>query len=221
MSGLAHPAFDPRVYLVTDAVLCGDLGVAATVRAAVEGGVTAVQVRVKDDSAAQALRLLLEVAEVCAGRVAVLMNDRVDVFLAARALGADVHGVHVGQQDLPVGVVRRLVGPGVVVGLSASTTAQVTEAAALPAGTVDYLGVGTVRPTRTKTDAPAALGVTGFGALCAASPVPCVAIGGIAPRDLAALRRAGGAGVAVVSAVCGVPDPRLAAAALRQEWDRA
>lgn len=215
-----RPALDLRLYLVTDTALCGPRGVAATVSQAVAGGATAVQVRAKHESAADALRLLLEVAGVCAGRATVVMNDRVDVFLAARSLGADVHGVHLGQQDLPVAVVRRIVGPDAVVGLSAGTATQVAEAAALAPGMLDYLGVGTLRPTDTKPDAPAALGVGGVRDLCRRSDLPCVAIGGVEVGDPVELRRAGAAGVAVVSAICAAPDPRRTAVALREEWDR-
>lgn len=212
---------DLRLYLVTDTALSGDRGVVETVRQAVLGGVTAVQVRAKHESAAEALRLLVAVAGACRGRARVVMNDRVDVFLAARDAGAEVHGVHVGQHDLPALVVRRLVGPDAVVGLSTGTREQVAAAAMLPAGTLDYLGVGAIRPTSTKVDAPAALGTTGFAELCRLSPLPCVAIGGIGLADLAPLRRAGGAGAAVVSAICAADDPRARAGALRAEWDGA
>jgi thiamine-phosphate pyrophosphorylase len=213
--------FDPRLYLVTDTVLSGGRGVVETVRQAVLGGVTAVQVRAKHETAADALRLLVEVGEACRGRARVLMNDRVDVYLAARDAGAPVHGVHVGQHDLPVLAVRRLVGPDAVVGLSAGTWEAVAAAGMLPAGTVDYLGIGAIRSTRTKPDAPTALGTTGFAQLCRLSPLPCVAIGGIGLGDLAPLRRAGAAGAAVVSAICAADDAGARAGELRAEWDGA
>ena len=117
---------DLSVYLVTDTAMAAARGrdVPGTVAAAVAGGVTAVQVRDKDAPAAQFLATVLAVAEILPERVALVVNDRVDVFLAARAAGARVTGVHVGQTDLPVTVVRELVGDDVVIGLSAATTAR-------------------------------------------------------------------------------------------------
>lgn len=208
------------LYLVTDTGLCGTRAVTDVATAAVAGGATCVQVRDKAASARELLELLTAVAAAVGERVPVLVDDRVDVFLAARAAGAPVAGVHVGQSDLPAGLVRELVGPDAVVGLSAGTTADICAAGQLPAGTVDYLGVGPVHPTTTKPDHPPALGTGGFTILAAASTLPCVAIGGVKSDDVRRLRNAGAAGVAVVSAVCAAPHPRAAAAELLQEWQR-
>lgn len=225
--------FDPRLYFVTDERLCGARGVLETTRQVVAGGATAVQLRAKDSPAAETFELLLRLAEICNGRATLIVNDRVDVFLAARAAGAEVGGVHVGQDDLPIALVRHLVGPGAVVGLTANTPAHLAAARTLPPGALDYLGVGVIRPTSTKADHPEALGIDGFAAFAssaasagaaargAQSDLPCVAIGGIRLADVAALRRAGGAGVAVVSALCVAPDPARTAAEFREEWDRA
>lgn len=216
----ARHALDLSLYLVTDTALCGERGVAATVEAAVRGGATTVQVRAKDSSAAEALQLLLAVAQACNGRAPVLMNDRVDVFLAARTRGAAVHGVHVGQSDLPAIDVRRIVGETAIIGLTASSFAEVEAANALPAGVVDYLGIGVIRATTTKPDHPEPIGVVGFGERRAASRLPAVAIGGIGFDDLRPLRDAGADGVAVVSALCAAPDPERSARELRAEWER-
>ncbi|GAA1735671.1 thiamine phosphate synthase [Isoptericola hypogeus] len=218
---------DLRTYLVTDTALCGDRGVADVVLAALAGGVTTVQVRDKAASGRDLLALVDAVARAVAGRATVLVDDRVDVFLAARAAGAPVQGVHVGQRDLPAAAVRQLVGPvnpdgtRTVVGLSASTAAELAAAHALPAGTVDYLGVGAVRPTTTKPDHPAPLGVDGFAAVAGATTLPCVAIGGVTADLVGPLRRAGAAGAAVVSAVCAASDPAAAAADLAGAWEAA
>ncbi|GAA4767484.1 thiamine phosphate synthase [Microbacterium gilvum] len=212
-------AFDPSVYLVADAASVGDRPVADIVAAAVDGGVSAVQIRGKELSAAELLRVVEEAALHMAGRATLLVNDRVDVFLAARAAGAAVDGVHIGQSDLPAGRVRDLVGPDAVVGLSASLASQLPALRGLPSGTVDYLGVGAVRPTPTKKDHPAPLGWDGFAAFAALVPdIPCVAIGGVGPGDAADARRAGAAGIAVVRAICAATRPAEAAAALRVEW---
>ena len=113
---------DLSVYLVTDpdqvAGAAGELP--DVVAAAVAGGVTAVQVRDKNASARDFLSAVTRVADVLPDRVALFVNDRVDVFLAARANGVRVTGVHIGQDDLPLPVVRTLVGPAAVIGVSAA-----------------------------------------------------------------------------------------------------
>lgn len=208
-------------YLVTDAALSGDRGVLDVVRRAVDGGVTAVQLREKTATARDLFELTRRAAEVVAGRALLLVDDRVDVFLAARAAGAVVHGVHVGQSDLPVDAVRRIVGSAAVVGLTANTRAHLGAVAQLPVGTVDYLGVGVIRPTSTKPDHPEPLGLDGFADIVAATPLPCVAIGGVTLADTAALRSVGAAGLAVVSAICSADDPAAASRAFRAAWTEA
>ncbi|WP_104117386.1 thiamine phosphate synthase [Arthrobacter sp. B1805] len=199
------------LYLVTDTALCAPRTVPDVVAAAVAGGVTCVQVRDKHAGGSALLDLLAAVAAAVGGRVPVLIDDRVDVYLAAREQGVRVDGVHVGQSDLPADVARRIIGPDAVVGLSAATAEEFARAHALPPGTVDYLGVGAVHATATKPDHPAPLGVDGFAALVRDVRLPCVAIGGISRADVGPLRRAGAAGVAVVSAICASADPRSAA----------
>ena len=208
-------------YLVTDAAASGDRGVIAVIAAAVAGGATTVQLREKTASARDFYELTLRAADVIARRALLLVDDRIDVFLAARQAGAGVDGVHVGQSDLPVEQVRSLVGPDAVVGLTANTPTHLEAAARLPMGTVDYLGVGVIRPTSTKPDHPAPLGVHGFAAIAAATPLPCVAIGGVTVADTAPLKFAGAAGLAVVSAICSAPDPEGAARELASAWKRA
>jgi thiamine-phosphate pyrophosphorylase len=208
------------IYLVTDTALCGDRGVVETVRGAVAAGVRTVQVRDKGSSAAELYALVRAVADAVGARAAVLVNDRVDVYLAARSAGAAVQGVHLGQGDLPVEQARELVGPTAIVGLSASSDEHLRRLGRLPPNTVDYLGVGAIHPTTTKSDHPPALGVDGFAAFAAQAPLPCVAIGGVSLADIAPLRRAGAAAAAVVSAVCAAADARSSARSLVAAWDR-
>jgi thiamine-phosphate pyrophosphorylase len=207
------------VYLVTDTQLCGRRGVVETARAAVAGGVRIVQVREKSANTAELYELVLRIAEAVGHAATVVVDDRVDVFLAARAAGAAVHGVHTGQSDLPVERVRALVGAGAVVGLTANTPEHLDTVHRLPGGTVDYLGVGVIRPTSTKPDHPAPLGINGFGRIAAATTLPCIAIGGIEPGDIVPLRRAGAAGIAVVSAICAADHPTRSAEDLAARWD--
>lgn len=220
MTDWNRPGFSPDVYLVTDTQLCGRRSVVETARAAVAAGVRTVQVRDKHASASELYGLVLDVADAVGDQASVLVNDRVDVFLAARAAGAAVRGVHIGQSDLPPAQVRAITGAEAIIGLTADTPEHLEQLHRLPTGTVDYLGVGAIRPTSTKPDHPIPLGIMGFELVAGAAPVPCVAIGGVALDDVAALRRAGAAGVAVVSAICAAPDPGQVARDYVKEWGR-
>lgn len=201
---------DLSTYLVTDPDLCGERGVFETVVAAVEGGVTAVQLRDKGASARSLSLLATALLRALDGSgVPLLVNDRLDVALATGA-----HGVHLGQDDLDVEDARRLAGPGLLIGLSVSTQEEMTAANRLPPGTVDYLGIAPVFATATKTDTEEELGLDGLADLCRRTDLPCVAIGGIHAGNAAAVRSSGVDGVAVVSAICAAADPADAAAAL-------
>ena len=208
------------VYLVTDPALSDrhGIGVLGVVRAAVHGGVRIVQVRDKDASARDLLALTAAVADAVGDRATVVVDDRLDVALAARHAGHRVAGVHLGQSDVPVTAARALLGADAHVGLTANTPEHLATVAALPRGTVDLLGVGVVHPTPTKADHPPALGHDGFGRLARATDVPCVAIGGVTLDDVVPLRAAGAAGVAVVSGICAAADPGSAAAAFVSAW---
>ncbi len=208
------------VYLVTDPALSDrhGIGVLGVVRAAVHGGVRIVQVRDKDASARDLLALTAAVADAVGDRATVVVDDRLDVALAARHAGHRVAGVHLGQSDVPVTAARALLGADAHVGLTANTPEHLATVAALPRGTVDLLGVGVVHPTATKADHPPALGHDGFGRLARATDVPCVAIGGVTLDDVGPLRAAGAAGVAVVSGICAAADPGSAAAAFVSAW---
>ena len=212
--------FDPTLYLVTDTALCSPRPVADVVRAAVAGGVTAVQVRDKTASRRDLLALTRSVQAAVADRreVAVVVNDAVDVALLA---GAD--GVHVGQDDLPIREVRALLGPHLHIGLSVSSTTELDAALALPAGTIDLLGLSPIWDTPVKPDAAPALGVAGVTALAAtarAAGMTAVAIGGITVNLAAEAAATGVEGICVVSAVCAAPDPAAAARELRAQFSR-
>jgi thiamine-phosphate pyrophosphorylase len=199
--------FDLSVYLVTDAALCSVAGVLATVEAAVAGGATLVQLR---DPLASTRALVAEARALVAllrpRGVPLIVNDRVDV-----ALAADADGVHLGQDDMALRDARALLGPDRIIGLSVGTPEQFA-ASRDELAAVDYLGTGPVRVTATKADAGDAIGLGGFAAVRALSPLPVVAIGGLDAALSAEVVAAGGAGAAVVSAVCGTDDPRAAAA---------
>jgi thiamine-phosphate pyrophosphorylase len=210
-----RPPFDPTLYLVTDTELCRPRPVVDVVRAAVAGGVTAVQVRDKHASRRELLALTRAVQAAVADRpdVAVVVNDAVDVALLA---GAD--GVHVGQEDLPADEVRALVGPDRLLGLSVESAADLAAALRLLPGTVDVVGLSPVWATPTKPEAGSGLGLRAARDLAAAAHAGgllAVAIGGIDADRAPAVAATGVDGICVVSAVCAAPDPRAAAAALR------
>lgn len=215
--GSGRPPLDLSLYLITDTAQCGAFGVPATVAAAVAAGVTLVQLRDPDASDAELVALGRALVDQLAGTgVPLLVNDRVDL---VGAIGAQ--GAHVGQDDAGVAEARALLGPAAYLGLSVQTAEHVQVAAAYPRELVDYLGVGPVWPTGSKADAAPASGVDTLRALVAASPWPCVAIGGIDVSRVAAVAGTGAAGVSVISAICGQPDVAAATRALRSAWDLA
>lgn len=186
--------------LVTSDDLLAAVDPVAAVRAAERGGATSVQLRLK----AAAPREVARLARLLLAQLAIplLINDRPDI---ARAVGAA--GVHLGADDVPPRVARRVLGTAAWIGASVGS-----EAEAMLGGDADYWGVGPWRATTTKPDAGAALGAAGFGALVRrAGAPPAVAIGGVEPRDVPAVLAAGGAGVAVASGILAAGDIEAAA----------
>ena len=212
---------DLRVYLVTDAEQCESMGrsVRETVEAAVEGGATCVQLRAKTSDGGPFLDEVCEVANAVGDQVPVIVNDRVDVFLAARALGVPVAGVHVGQADLPAKVVREMIGEVAFLGLSVGTDEEARIAAS--EGVADHVGLSVLRTTATKTDTPDVLGYDGCERLARLAVMPSVAIGGVGIDDMAPLKARGVNGAAVVSAICCAEDPKQAARDLLNAWSSA
>lgn len=211
---MARPPLDLRVYLVTDTALCGDVGVPATVAAAVRGGATVVQLRDPDADDAAFVALGRAVAAELAGTgVPLIVNDRVHL---VAEIGAD--GAHVGQGDLDVVTARRMLGPDALLGLSVQVPDELDRTLG---DVVDYLGVGPVWHQTTKAVPRPPLGVAGLADVVAASPWPCVVIGGVDASRAPDCKAAGAAGLAVVSAICGRPDPAAAARELRAAWDEA
>lgn len=196
-----------RLYLVTDPELCSQHGLLETVRDAVRGGVTAVQLRDKTATTSALVKMGRDIATGLADTgVPLIVNDNVE---AAIAIGAD--GLHVGQGDMKVDEARRLIGPDMLLGLSCET---VEDARMTDPAIVNYIGVSPVFATPTKTDHSLAVGIEGLRAIAAATPVPKVAIGGLKSHHFEAIFENGADGVAVVSAICGQPDAEAAASAL-------
>lgn len=205
---------DLTCYLVTDEAQCGARGLAQTVRAALPGGITAVQLRETDAPDEVVVARGRELREVLRGTgIPLLIDDRVHL---VRQIGAD--GAHIGQSDLAPDEARRLLGPDLLLGLSVGTVEQ-AQAAHDMAHLIDYVGVGPVWLTATKPNAKVAIGLDGLARVVAAAPVPAVAIGGIDAGRAASIPATGAAGIAVVSAVCTATDPAAAARELRAAWD--
>jgi thiamine-phosphate pyrophosphorylase len=210
-----RPGLDLSLYLVTDTTLCGEFGVPATVRAAVQAGVTVVQLRdphASDDDIVSLGRAVVAALE--GTGVPLLVNDRVHL---VEAIGAQ--GAHIGQGDLSVGKARALLGPDLFLGLSVQTLEHLAALTGDHSSRVDYLGVGPVWPQQTKPDAAQASGLAVFGQIARASAWPSVAIGGLDASRAASVRAAGGAGVAIVSAICGQADVGEATRLIRAAWD--
>jgi thiamine-phosphate pyrophosphorylase len=206
-----------RLYLVTDQ---GSIGsgpgqrtLTDVVAAAVQGGVSCVQLREKQlntrDFLAQAMALKALLSPL---NIALVINDRIDIALACGA-----HGVHLGQSDMPVTEARRLLPPEVFIGWSVETLDDVRRSDQLP---VDYLGVSPIFTTPTKTDTSVPWGLEGLHSVRRATALPLVAIGGIHAGNARDVLRAGADGLAVVSAVCAATDPRAAAQTLRDLCDQ-
>ena len=196
-----------RLYAVTDRSWLRGQTLEQQVEAALQGGVTCVQLREKQLDREEFIRLGCRMAELCRRYgVPLLINDDLEVALAC---GAD--GVHVGQDDLPVEEVRRRVGDKLIVGVSAHTPEEARRAYE---GGADYLGAGAVFGSTTKTNVTALSHET-LRAICAAVPIPVVAIGGITRENLPRLAGTGVAGAAVVSAIFAAEDITAACRDLR------
>ena len=185
--------------LVTDDRQVAGRDLIELARAAVRGGVTAVQLRLKEASARELLALSQALR--AALPVPVLVNDRPDVALLAGV------GVHLGPEDVPVRLARRVLGGTAIIGASVGAAEELERGEG-----ADYWGIGLWRRTGTKRDSGDAIGVEGFRAVVLrAEGRPCIAIGGVRPEDVSLVLRAGGAGVAVVSGILGVEDVEGAA----------
>lgn len=214
MSGRSK-SIDWSLYLVTRPARAGQRSIVDVVQAAIQGGVTVVQLREKSATT----REMVEIAHVLlrvtrpAG-ISLIINDRLDVTLAA---GAD--GVHVGPpDDMPAALARKILGPDALVGVSADCPAAARQAVADGA---DYVGVGDVFGTTSKSDAGEPIGIAGVSAVAAHVSVPVVAIGGITAANAAAVIRAGADGIALISSIFGASDPLQAARQLRRIIDDA
>ena len=201
---------DYSLYLCTDRRLMTSATIEESVEAALKGGTTVIQLREKDCSSKEFYELGLRVKKITtAYNVPLIINDRVDIALAVHA-----DGVHVGQGDLPCKVVREIVGPDMLIGVSAATLSEAIQAEKDGA---DYLGVGAMYATSTKTDTRP-VSMEELLKIRAAVNIPIVVIGGINRNTLGNFKGTGVDGLAVVSAIVAQPDPEAAARELLRLW---
>jgi thiamine-phosphate pyrophosphorylase len=185
-------------YLVTDSGLSLH-GTMHDVGAAIREGCSIVQYREKEKSTREMVVEASGVKELCAGRSLFLVNDRVDV-----ALASDADGVHIGQDDMPFEIARRLLGPDRIIGLTVHDVPEALEAERLGA---DYVGVSPIFETGTKKDAGRACGVNMITEVRRAVHLPIVVIGGIATSNVASVIEAGADAAVAISAVVCSDDP--------------
>ncbi|MHB8578007.1 MAG: thiamine phosphate synthase [Dehalococcoidia bacterium] len=203
----------PCLMLVTDRELAGgEDALVRCVSAAVAGGVTAVQLREKDLPNERLLALATRIQAAIAGRAILLINERPAVALAAGA-----GGVHGGEASLPVSAMRRAVRGRLLVGRSVHSLSGAVQAAGAGA---DYLVLGTIFPSRSHPGGETG-GLELVRSVCAAVNVPVIAIGGITAENARDVMEAGAAGIAVISAIIGRPDPRFEAERLRSALEPA
>lgn len=186
------------IYLVTDDGCLQGRPLLECVREALEGGVTLVQYRAKTASSAEMYNEALQLKALCDSfKVPLIINDRLDIAMAVGAAG-----VHLGQDDLPCAVARKILGVDYIIGVSAHNPAEAK--AALQSG-ADYLGCGAVFGTATKADVKK-LGTEGLTAICREKGLPVVGIGGVTADNYREVRAAGADGAAIVSGILAQPD---------------
>ncbi len=202
------PSVDYTLYLVTDRDLMSTPTLEEAVEQAIRGGVTLVQLREKHASSLEFYQIALRVKKITDSyNVPLIINDRVDV-----ALAVDADGVHVGQSDLPAARVREILGPDKILGVSASSLKEALKAVEDGA---DYLGVGAMFATGTKTDADITT-IEELKRIRQAVSVPIVVIGGINKQTLPLFAGTGIDGIAVVSAIIAAADVEKAARELKE-----
>lgn len=199
-------AKDMMLYAVTDAAWTGKKTLTEQVEEAMKGGITFLQLREKHLSKEEFLKEAIEIKDLAQKyQIPFVINDEIEI---AQEAGAD--GVHVGQDDMPVEEVRKILGKDKIIGVSAH---NVEEAVRAERGGADYLGVGAVYPTSTKENA-SAVSMEEMKKICQTVSIPVVAIGGIKKNNMKVLTGTGVDGIAVVSAIFAAKDIRKAAGEL-------
>ena len=205
--------------------------VSQMMKAVVDAGFTCIQLRSKEASAQEMIELAGQSAQIIAeagksDKTALLIDDRLDVVLAARKQGIKVDGIHVGQSDIPVEVCREYLGDDSTIGLSARTHELFEYIKTADVSRIDYFGAGPLHPSSTKpncgqdTDGRILVrSLEDIRLLASLSPIPVVVGGGITINDIPGLAQTGTDGFFVVSAIAGSPNPYDEALRLAKAWD--
>lgn len=197
-----------RFHVLTDIVLQNRFSHLELAELAIAGGADAIQFRQKSGSSKEMIKVAGQLKDLCQkSGVTFIVNDRLDWALATRA-----EGIHLGQEDFPIPLARKILGEKVLIGGSAGTLEEARKC--LQEG-ADYIGFGPVFPTSSKADAAPAGGLDLLEKAVREIPLPIIAIGGLSPGNIARVMQTGVYGVAVISAVCCQKDPREAARKLR------
>lgn len=222
--------FDISAYLVVGPENTKDRSVATIIEDAVEAGFTFIQVRSKVASARELIKLTGQAADVIAqagksDNVVLVVDDRLDVVLAARKQGIKVDGIHIGQSDIPVDVCREYLGEDSIIGLSARTDELFEYIKTVDVSQIDYFGAGPLHETMTKPDCGLDLdgkiltrSFEDISKLSKLSPIPVVVGGGVKLKDIQELAETGVDGFFVVSAVTEAKDPKASALELVNAW---
>lgn len=193
-----------RFHLITDTVIQSRFTHVELARMAIKGGADTIQYRSKSGSTREMIDTAIKIKALCTeANVPLIINDRVDVAIAS---GAD--GVHLGDDDFPIPLARKLLGQGAIIGGSAG---NIDKAFKCLSDGADYIGSGPVYGTNSKPDAGNAIGVETIRRIGEKISLPVIAIGGVTVNDVGELLAAGAHGVAVISAVCLSDDPEAAA----------
>jgi thiamine-phosphate pyrophosphorylase len=196
-----------KLHVLTDTVLQSRFSHLELAGLAIRGGADTIQYRQKSGSTREMIRIAAQMKQVCSDQgVPLIVNDRVDVAIAAKA-----DGVHLGQDDFPIPLARELLGQEMIIGASASNMEEVEKCLLDGA---DYVGFGPVYPTTSKDDAGSVKGIAGLAQVTKAVSVPIIAIGGISLDHVSEVLQAGVHGIAVISSVCCQEDPEQATKAL-------
>lgn len=204
-------SIDYRLYLITDRDLVGGKDFYQSIIDAIRGGVTLLQVREKDVPSRDFYNTALRLKEITSEYgIPLIVNDRLDI-----ALAVDADGLHIGQDDLPIEVARRVLGKDKILGYSVSSIAEAKFGEKMGA---DYLGAGAVFPTGSKKDVGEAIGLDGLSQIKKSVGIPVVAIGGIGIQNVKDVKKTGVEGISLISAILSKDDTYKAAKELLDLW---
>jgi len=202
-----------KLHVITDHVIQSRFSHVQLAELAIRGGADTIQFRQKTGATKEMIDISRQMKSICTGaQVFFIVNDRLDVAMAS---GAD--GVHLGQDDFPIPLARKILGEDIFIGGSAATLEEARKCFEEGAA---YVGFGPVFPTTSKDDAGPVSGIELLSQVVEAVPVPIIAIGGITPQNTLAVLQAGAKGIAVISAVCCAPDPEDATRKLLEALEK-